>query len=160
MTDEIETIVHLSIHGSVHPSSYCKHPAIHPSRHSAIYPGIEASVNSKHLAIHLGVVASSPMHPSKHSAIYPYIHLRHPIMMYNIANNLAPKYTVNSSNYYNLRKYKNDFRLPKCKTNCYGKELAIPGAQVWNSLFESLKEAQSLKLFMNQLRRYLPQYGK
>ena len=48
------------------------------------------------------------------------------IMMYKIANNLTPKYMVqmfdnnHGSNYYKLINSKNDFQLPKCKTEYYG----------------------------------------
>ena len=88
------------------------------------------------------------------------------IMMYKIANNLAPKYMVQmfesnyGSNYHNLRNSKNDFQLPKCKTEYYGKTFAISGAKVWNSLPESLKDPQSLKSFKKQLRKHLHQHDK
>ena len=88
------------------------------------------------------------------------------IMMYKIVNNLAPKYMVqmfennHGSNYYNLRNSKYDFQLPKCKTEYYGKSFAFSGAKVWNSLPNSLRDAQSLKSFKKQLRKHLHQHDR
>ena len=60
-----------------------------------------------------------------------------------------------------IKNSKNDFQLPKCKTEYYGKSFAIQsGAKVWNSLPESLKEAQALKSFKKQLRKHLHQHDK
>ena len=78
------------------------------------------------------------------------------IFMYKVKTNLVPLYISDlfscDMTRYNLRNT-DDFSLPRCNTVTYGRHsLRYMGSYIWSKLYKSIKMADSLTAFKNQVR--------
>ena len=78
------------------------------------------------------------------------------IFMYKVKTNLVPSYISDlfscDMSRYNLRNTE-DFSLPRCNTVTYGRHsLRYMGPYIWSKLHKSIKMADSLTAFKNQVR--------
>ena len=78
------------------------------------------------------------------------------IFMYKVKTNLVPSYISDlfscDISRYNLRNT-DDFSLPRCNTVTYGRHsLRYMGPYIWSKLPKSIKMADSLTAFKNQVR--------
>lgn len=78
------------------------------------------------------------------------------IFMYKVKTNLVPSYISDlfscDMSRYNLRNT-DDFSLPRCNTVTYGRHsLRYMGPYIWSKLHKSIKMADSLTAFKNQVR--------
>jgi len=79
------------------------------------------------------------------------------IIMYQVKNNLCPKYIsdlFNSNNTgYNLRNSE-DFVIPRTNTTTYGKHsIRYMGPVIWSKLPKAIKESKSINMFKRQIRK-------
>lgn len=78
------------------------------------------------------------------------------ILMYKVKTNLVPSYISEllscGTSRYNLRNT-DDFSLPRYNTVTYGRHsLRYMGPYIWSKLHKSIKTADSLTAFKNQVR--------